>query len=356
MFDFDYVVSGSFTEVAPSDRESFPGKYRWTATINKQLPTTSVVGRLEISYNMKPESDSNGQIRLSDFDAGLMKVRQVVLPLPSAASASAASASAASASAALPIFAVIDHNSAHHMSYVLANWAFSTFGHNRKKVVINFDHHIDKASVKRFPRIIRCGDWAQHLFLPHDEIDTTSTPAGHKTIPALKPFYIWVGGSSEGETSHVFVSEGAEPEFSADALTSTNTGLILDKIRLFLCVGDSAKGDINDAWSDIDVYITVDRDFMIGSYTPYGDGPYSADVGRKVVMDCLKKLDKQSANLVGFDVIGLPVKAQGTDEILNQAAVDQSILDVRSFHSWVSDYARPPVSATISAAIAPAVR
>ena len=58
--------------------------------------------------------------------------------------------------------------------------------------------------------------------------------------------------------------------------------------------------------SQTDVYITVDRDVSKGSYTYWNDGYLTAALMRDAVDRCLAYLKAQNANLVGFDVAGLP--------------------------------------------------
>jgi hypothetical protein len=67
-------------------------------------------------------------------------------------------------------------------------------------------------------------------------------------------------------------------------------------------VDESLVGDL----STTDVYVTVDRDVSQGSYTFWNDGSVSAVETRTAVQRCLQYLKSRNANLVGFDVSGLP--------------------------------------------------
>ncbi len=106
---------------------------------------------------------------------------------------------------------------------------------------------------------------------------------------------------------------------------------------------------------DIDVYISVDRDFMIGSYTPWGDGPHTMADGRKAVLDALTFFKshlptdmpgpsgerKRVARLVGFDIVGLPAHP-GSKPPKTPMTEDEAILqaneDIAQFYRAVHDY------------------
>ena len=58
--------------------------------------------------------------------------------------------------------------------------------------------------------------------------------------------------------------------------------------------------------SQTDVYITVDRDVSRGSFTYWNDGYLQPASMRDAVKRCLAYLKSKGANLVGFDIAGLP--------------------------------------------------
>lgn len=61
-----------------------------------------------------------------------------------------------------------------------------------------------------------------------------------------------------------------------------------------------------DDLSKTDVYITIDRDVTQKSFTYWGDGFLSCDEMRSAVDRCLTYLESKGANLVGFDLCGVP--------------------------------------------------
>jgi hypothetical protein len=178
---------------------------------------------------------------------------------------------------------------------------------------------------------------------------------------AMNPLYISIGshqqallGSNKkekGETQFynedMTHSDSAErltriPSADAkDALPETNIRIILDSVSSQACF----------LWNGADVYITVDRDFTIGSYTPYGDGEYLPAVGRSAVIECICYLQDNGATLVGFDVVGLPSRAgkcKNSDSSPFDQAVKESIEDIRIFHKSVSNYRVGRISTTLS--------
>jgi hypothetical protein len=92
--------------------------------------------------------------------------------------------------------------------------------------------------------------------------------------------------------------------------------------------------------SDTDVYISVDRDCMKRSCTYWGDGLFNSSQIHSAVGTILKLLKLKKANLVGFDIAGLPEKNiqtafpnGNTDEYIEQAKED-----IRIFRELVFKY------------------
>jgi hypothetical protein len=91
---------------------------------------------------------------------------------------------------------------------------------------------------------------------------------------------------------------------------------------------------------DTDVYLSVDRDITRRSCTYWGDGFFDCKQIRSAVEKVLKHLKKKNANLVGFDIVGLPEKnihtsfpSGNTDEYIEQARED-----IRIFRELVFKY------------------
>ena len=337
-FKFINAVKGTFTGT------NWDGNIyvRFCHPVTQQWTTFSW-GKTKITYKLLPKTSSNGWVSLTHFEDSMLSVLKRLHS---------------------PIFAVIDHNSAHHLSYILAKKAFTTAHTDgkRNKVVINFDNHADgNPPVKGAedpPNYIHCNNWAYQLFRDasaknlvyisvgaHDQKLFSGHPAG-KTL-------IWHGeGKNHADTD--ILTEVIHPDGTRD----TNIEHILDTVE------GAVKGKMdNFSWGTADVYVTVDRDFMKGSLTPYGDGEYLPVVGRNAVKSCLTYLGKnKKAKLVGFDVIGLPGEGGGKRSTYLEVekkleprdvkllAIQESIIDITEFYKSVSDYVGTSISEPISIA------
>lgn len=81
--------------------------------------------------------------------------------------------------------------------------------------------------------------------------------------------------------------------------------------------------------SDTDIYISIDRDIMKRSCTYWGDGLFDPCQIRVTVEKLLNYLKSKKANIVGFDIVGLPEKncitafpSSDPEEYVNQARED----------------------------------
>jgi hypothetical protein len=310
-FNFKKVISGRFLGntwkgVMATIDHNVIDEYRSLRDIN-YIPTGTL--------RMVPKSGGNGRVLLEQLERSMETPFERV---------------------DYPVFAVIDHNSAHHMSYVLAKNAFSKFalvGEDRKKVVINFDNHADGNEPKPDHTTIHCNNWAYHFFLDHGKAGSAVNPIyislgsyGQRLFKADKD-----GRSTENGDTFVY-NRGVTGacKYVTDPMADGNILVIMENIR----------GVTGFEWRNADVYITVDRDFMIGSYTNYGDGKYSPQVGRNAVTTCLCYLVTSGANLVGFDIIGLPTRdatKKPNDKQKLSQSFDQSVIDIRTFYSCLSE-------------------
>jgi len=292
--------SGTLDQRNPAERESV-----WTKTMDKIPP---------LEYVRPPTANSDGQIELESFCTAFLDGESPGLLN----------------GIALPIFAVVDHNSAHHMAYILARKAFSLFSRQRgNKIVINFDNHAD--GIKATGGKIQCKSWAWNLLKDKIADVYVSLGAWKQSLPRLKP------GETQGyilETSNTF---------SIDKLPKEPENIKQGIESIMAEVETKVRGKISSfSWQDADVCITVDRDFMKGSFTPYGDGEYSPEVGRAAVTNCLGFLCKKNASLVGFDITGLPSTC-GSSAFKGErkAAYDQAVEDIAIFYRHVMQYCEP---------------
>ena len=184
-----------------------------------------------------------------------------------------------------PVFSVIDHNSAHTFTAALATAAFQRSPQpGRTAVLINVDNHSDftnnPIAVAGVEAHVRCDNW----------VDFAKAKA-----PVAKFFHFGTHGVPEQQK-----------------LQQLQTELAADK--------------------KIDLYLSVDRDFMIGSCTPWGNGPYTSETGRALITKILDAFHGKDLRIVGFDVVGLPntetvkdAEAQCADRTASVARANEDI-------------------------------
>lgn len=184
-----------------------------------------------------------------------------------------------------PLFSLIDHNSAHHMSYVLAQKAFRGSGNTSGwSIVVSFDQHTDYNDFTNINGIIDCQSWGQALRPTNRAVRTIDSPIAQ---------YIVLGSGAGTACGRRWSMNGANV---GPNVGLGNTTAILNH---FFQARNLAG---------YDVYITVDRDFIKAGATPYPEQAFSATpvVGRKAVSDCLGFFKARNTNFVGFDVCGWP--------------------------------------------------
>lgn len=212
-----------------------------------------------------------------------------------------------------PLFSIVSHNSAHHMAYVLARYAFCNIAKNRGAgfLVITFDEHTDQHT--GFTEHVTCQNYVRPLLL--------------RDIVNVVMHIGW--GTPKGVCNDI------------NLFTKANVTKAAKKGNLrgqtYPCRMDSRKTVEKNIIDTINqhkiqhVYITVDRDFMKGSYTPYGDrGENFPDAAREVVERTVKTLIEQNIKFTGFDIHGLPCNRGRSDELRN---INLSTLKTsRSYH------------------------
>jgi len=113
--------------------------------------------------------------------------------------------------------------------------------------------------------------------------------------------------------------------------------LFIEELEELLCIKSWDKCSARDFLdetiignlSDTDVYMSIDRDIMKRSCTYWGDGLFDPCQIRSTVEIMLKYLKSKKANLVGFDIVGLPEKncttafsSNNPDDYVRQAQED----------------------------------
>lgn len=213
-----------------------------------------------------------------------------------------------------PFFAVVDHNSAHHVALPLILKSQRALANRRPLVVINFDAHTDHAAVQGFDQIT-CQNWSTLL------LRRTGRPrwlAG-STISRYVVFGLKAFGATERAKS--WTSDGQTADSRERELQPGNARLPAHVLRYLL---GNMEGKV--------AYITIDRDFTHGSATPYGHGSYDPVEGRAMVRDCVEYLRRRNVPLLGFDVHGLPTG------LVSEATMRQAYDDIKFFDNLVQGY------------------
>jgi len=213
-----------------------------------------------------------------------------------------------------PRFAVIDQSAAHHVSAPLAEWAFA---------------HGDAA----WPRLRMIVHFAVHRGSPYPMSGHGAMADAYVNFGVSSGSHAKVSGNLGGGLYQLARDDGLQPRriIPENHPTPTVTEQLATVVGWF-------------PPSDIDFYISIDRNFMIGSHTLYGDGSQLPDAGRAAVLEALLFFQHglrlgARATLVGFDVTGLPcLGGFNATGIKEPTAIEQANEDLITFYRQVRDY------------------
>jgi hypothetical protein len=235
-----------------------------------------------------------------------------------------------------PFFTVLDSNAAHHVSATLAAFAFNRSPDQRKRVIFNFDHHPDYGYGGKLglESPISCQTWGQFTLA---SFDTRPRPIANVYV---------VTGVAER------MAEYQQNPGGGKLLTLTGT-TIHQQVDALL------RNVLRVTVDQVDLYVSIDRDFMAGSFTTYDDGIYSADAGRRMVGDLLDAM--RGARLVGFDIVGLPAvagRSKSKPEYKNNQGCmtgpdcpwEQARADIEVFQAMVANFPSAAIAAQRAAA------
>lgn len=295
-------------------------RFRFTHTFTGQTNNQSFPYLNGLQLASPVVGGNNGSVSLSHFIKRFFNPKGVMMKAPFMKLDTAAGNPF--------VFSVIDHNSAHHLSYLLARRAFTQYskgntGQRRYRLVLNFDQHED------FPRgnlgrdMIRCSTWGRSLFA-----DKTVTTEAFPVADA----YAVVGlgqGIPSGQLQCKFYDRGRLQDRNGTRI-NTQGGNRVNQLIEYLTGHLPHSQD----WADWDLYITIDRDWTLGSRTPYGDGSHEAAHGRNCLKNTMAQLSGLGAWLSGMDIIGLPSgvgrsnRNQPNDQQDLRNTQDRAVLDI----------------------------
>ncbi len=225
-------------------------------------------------------------------------------------------------------FCIINANSAHHFSYELSRRAFysqirSEGAMGRKKVVINIDNHVDYGKyVRDKPRNqenIDCGRWGGHhlgFWSVHctGGAEYVSLRCGEKLKTTDRNMIHSVRG-------------GGQSTVTVEKLPDNPTRII-ERLRRY-------DSDTHD------VYLTVDRDFMLNNGTKYLNRGclHNNRNGMEFVENCINAI-KRNCTIIAADITGMPTNGDrkgarcpaGYDEDA-PGQIDLAINDVKNMAS-----------------------
>ncbi|MCE9669888.1 arginase family protein [Myxococcus stipitatus] len=221
------------------------------------------------------------------------------------------------------LFGVIDHNSAHHMSWPLVARAMQR-ATKEHALVLNFDAHYDYGTPGN--ESIHCSTWAVKLF----ELCGTLVPQRLATAySAIGVLRNRDARPSSGDFSTMVVTDKGQDKTHAHITAGTNTHEGANVEDLLAAI-EAKAGLTNTAYS---VYITFDRDVSEVSCTPYKDGQHQPAHAQRAVVEMMKLLAQRGCELVGFDVCGLPNTDGGTSVSgkTQTDAVELAFSDIKAF-------------------------
>lgn len=192
-----------------------------------------------------------------------------------------------------PLFSVIDHNSAHHVSWGLAKHAFSNYGdEDAKKLIINFDAHKDFSKIrsKHVKYKIRCNNWA-----------AWAVAGGVDLSYRIAHGYMHIGHPANYTRRNFGAKSGDWGGSKYYAPHSSPVSFKKRTVESQVMAALKATGT-----SPVDAYVTLDRDVMIGSGTSYGCGEHLPKHLFQALDECLATLYGAGVSLCGFDICGLP--------------------------------------------------
>jgi hypothetical protein len=185
---------------------------------------------------------------------------------------------------------IISANSAHQFSYPLSKHAFAKANvPAKRKVVVNFDNHRDYHNAKKFiapantvdATPIVCGGWgAFHLGFWSNQ--GTGGAA-----------YITLGNGKDGSPGKFNQVYSVDATGTAATVTNPTDEEVVTLLKTTYTADNSA------------IYFSVDRDFMSGNGTKYGDTKciYTTANGIAYVK---KFVEAAAGKIIGQDIIGLP--------------------------------------------------
>lgn len=219
-------------------------------------------------------------------------------------------------------YSIVNRNTAHQMSYFLAQYAFEKFGkQGNEKIVINIDQHVDYAAEVSEPVKFSC--WGRNI-LSGKFLETLSNKATYNVIgiPVVKMeegepvkkeinvliktinlsvFPTAISSSDNNENNKKKKKESKEE----NKLQITDINLAKKTIELIF--EQKIKEGISST-NKSDIYISFDTDAMKKSNTLYESGILEVAQVLEMIQKIFNIIKTYGDRLVGIDVTGLPIR------------------------------------------------
>lgn len=200
-------------------------------------------------------------------------------------------------------YSVVNRNTAHQISYFLAQYAFENFGvEGNEKIVINIDQHEDFGLVVSSP--VKFSSWGRNI----------TDKSFLDVLKSSKAIYNVIGLQVPS------TSEETEIKSKIKQLDlSKSSGLISNEKNFKINSTNLSKEIINyifdekikngpTSMSKSDIYISFDTDAMKESNTCYKSGILESHQIIGIIKEILNIIKTYSGKLVGVDITGLPIR------------------------------------------------
>ena len=226
------------------------------------------------------------------------------------------------------LFTVVNRNTAHQMSFFLADFAFRHFGNPaRKKVVINIDQHLDYGTGTSSAKFLSWGGnvitntadgLCYNIATPSTYTDVTYVVAGIFPLDSSavkKEDYEFKYISSKMiQRKGTVTSTGKQKNLPINMkfkdFNAHKAEIYSEIIEFFIneIFGEKIKGGtVPQNLSNTDYYITLDTDAMWGSNTCYPSGTLDSNAVLTLINNIFDKITEYGDFLAGFDITGLPI-------------------------------------------------
>jgi hypothetical protein len=205
---------------------------------------------------------------------------------------------------------IISADSAHHFTYALSKNAFTKHGTaNHRKVVVNFDNHRDYNAKKWVApantvdaTTIYCGGWGAFHLGFWSNVGTGGSA------------YITMANGKDGTPNKYNEMYSVDQNGVAATITNPTDQQVIQYL----------------GGANLDVYFSVDRDFMSGNGTKYGDAKCLKTVDNGIAF-VKQFVDAAAGKIIGQDIIGLPTNRDVQGVVAEATLYAKAVANVNAY-------------------------